>query len=230
MDTFVVLTGSGISADSGLATFRDSGGLWEGYDIQEVATPQGWRKQPEKVLDFYNKRRKQAADAEPNEGHRALARLEEHFDVRIITQNVDHLHEKAGSTHVIHLHGELSKVRSETNSDLIQDIGGDPIHMGDTADDGGQLRPHVVWFGEPVPMLERAIEITRNADYFAVIGTSLAVYPAAGLLEYVPDRAPRYLVDPNAPESHMIDDRWEIIEEPAKTGVPKLEQMVTDNR
>ena len=226
----VVLTGSGISADSGLQTFRDSGGLWEGYDINDVATPEAWKKDPETVLAFYNDRRKQAWNAEPNAAHKALADLEKQYQVTIITQNVDNLHENAGSTNVIHLHGELAKVRSENDPSLTEDIGGKKIELGDTAEDGRQLRPHVVWFGEPVPMMETAIEITTKADIFAVIGTSLSVYPAASLLQYVPGDADKYLVDPSIPSSHLIDKQWHTIAQKAKNGVPQMaRQLVHSN-
>jgi len=226
--TVVVLTGSGISADSGLATFRDSGGLWEGHDISEVATPQGWQKNPEKVLEFYNKRRKQAWEAEPNAAHKALVDLEQQYTVKVVTQNVDDLHERGGSSEVIHLHGELRKVRSEKDPALIKDVKGEAIALGDTAEDGGQLRPHVVWFGEPVPMIEKAAEITAEADIFIVVGTSLEVYPAAGLLQYVPSGAQRYLVDPNVPQKASIDDSWTTLAEPAAEGVPKITQELLD--
>jgi len=221
MDHIVVLTGAGMSADSGLKTFRDSGGLWEGYDIKEVATVQGWRKNPEKVLAFYNQRRKQAYQAEPNEGHKALANLEEHFNVTVITQNVDHLHERAGSTNVIHLHGEISKVRSVKDPSLIYDIGGDAINLGDTAEDGEQLRPHVVWFGEMVPNMDKASDIVPDADILLVIGTSLAVYPAAGLVNYAKTGIPKFVIDPS--EISISNERdWKHIPESAETGAPKL--------
>lgn len=221
MDKIIVLTGAGMSADSGLQTFRDAGGLWEGYDVQQVATVQGWEDNPEMVLEFYNERRKQAHQASPHEGHKALARLEEDYEVTIITQNVDDLHERAGSSNVIHLHGELSKVRSVTDPSIIKDIGGDAIELGDTAEDGGQWRPHVVWFGEMVPNMEIAAEILPTADILFVIGTSLVVYPAAGLVDYAPQSIPKYIVDPNNPE--LYDDTgWKHIQEPAVTGVPKL--------
>ncbi len=217
----VVLTGAGMSADSGLATFRDSGGLWEGYDVYEVATPEGWNSDPGKVLDFYNKRRKQAAQAEPNKGHLALARLEEKFDTTIITQNVDDLHERAGSSDVIHLHGQLNKVRSEKNENLIYDIGDKDIHIGNKADDGAQLRPHVVWFGEMVPKIEKASEIIPDSDIFIVIGTSLVVYPAAGLVDFAPGNAEKYIVDPSIPEI-QTGDNWQHYKERASEGVPKV--------
>lgn len=221
MKKVVILTGAGMSADSGLKTFRDSEGLWEGFDPQEVATPQGWNQNPELVLEFYNERRKQAHQAEPNDGHKALVRLEKSFDVTIITQNVDSLHEQAGSSDVIHLHGELSKVRSEDDSSLIYEIGGDSIEMGDTAEDGAQLRPHVVWFGEMVPNIKTAAEIVSEADILIVIGTSLMVYPAAGLIELSDENTFKYIVDPSRPE--MVDySGWKHIAKRAQNGTPEL--------
>lgn len=210
-----------MSADSGLKTFRDSEGLWEGFDAREVATPQGWNQNPELVLEFYNERRKQAHQADPNDGHKALVRLEKSFDVTIITQNVDNLHEQAGSSDVIHLHGELSKVRSEKDSSLVYEIGGDSIEIGDTAEDGAQLRPHVVWFGEMVPNIKSAAEIVSQADILIVIGTSLMVYPAAGLIELSDDDIPKYIVDPSRPE--MVDySGWKHIAKRAEKGTPEL--------
>jgi NAD-dependent deacetylase len=200
MKKLVVLTGAGISAESGISTFRDSGGLWEGHDVMEVASPQGWKKNMALVLDFYNQRRKQALNVLPNEAHYELARLEEHFDVTIITQNVDNLHEKAGSTKVIHLHGELSKSQSTANPNLIYDIPGWEIRLGDTCEQGSQLRPFIVWFGEQVPLMELAVASAEDADVFAVIGTSLLVYPAAGLIQYAPAGVPKYLIDKHLPE------------------------------
>jgi len=217
----VVLSGAGISADSGLATFRDSGGLWEGYDIEDVASISGWYRDQVTVLDFYNKRRKQAYDAQPNDGHYAIANLEEVFDVTVVTQNVDDLHEKSGSSKVIHLHGMLRQARSENDPNLVIDIGNKPIKPGDKAPDGTQLRPNVVWFGEPVPMIETAAEAVSNADIFIVVGTSLAVYPAAGLIHYVDDSIPKFLVDPSKPDLHMGDD-WEHIQKNAAVGLPEL--------
>ena len=221
MKKIIVLTGAGISADSGLQTFRDADGLWEGYDVRKVATVQGWQDDPELVLDFYNERRKQAYEASPHAGHQALVQLEKHFDVTIITQNVDSLHERAGSSDVIHLHGELSKVRSVSDASLIKDIGGDAIAWGDTADDGGQWRPHVVWFGEMVPNMEVAAELLPQADILIVIGTSLVVYPAAGLIDYAPASVPKFIVDPNQPELYDTSG-WEHIQKPAIEGVPQL--------
>lgn len=217
----VVLTGAGISAESGLKTFRDSDGLWENYDVMDVASIDAWHRDKELVLRFYNERRVQAAKAQPNEGHKALARLEEHFQVHIVTQNVDSLHEKGGSTQVIHLHGELSKVRSIADPNLIYDYEERPIHLGDTCEKGSQLRPHIVWFGEAVPMMETAAVLTLNADIFIVVGTSLAVYPAAGLIHYVKEDAPIYIIDPNLPPVQAADNIV-MIEEKATTGVPKI--------
>ncbi|MFW0737992.1 SIR2 family NAD-dependent protein deacylase [Flavobacterium sp. T12S277] len=217
----VVLTGAGISAESGIKTFRDSDGLWEGHDVMEVATPEGWRKNQELVLDFYNKRRQQLKEVEPNAGHKILAELEQDFDVHIITQNVDDLHERAGSTKVLHLHGELLKVRSTQNQNIILDWTED-LHTGDTDQNGHQLRPHIVWFGEAVPALEEAIEITETADYFAVIGTSLQVYPAAGLISYTYTITPVFYIDPNPIAIPNIQNKVEVIAKVASQGVATL--------
>jgi len=197
----VVLTGAGMSAESGIPTFRDAGGLWEGHRVEDVATPGAWRRNPALVLDFYNQRRAKLAQVEPNEGHLGLARLQERFDVRIITQNVDDLHERAGSRQVLHLHGSLTQARSthtglDEEDNMVFDIGYRAINPGDKCPLGSQLRPHIVWFGEDVPMIERAIEIVRQADIFVVIGTSLVVYPAAGLVDHAPSGTPKYLIDP----------------------------------
>lgn len=221
MDKVVVLTGAGMSADSGISTFRDSGGLWEGYDINEVATPEGWERNPGKVLEFYNIRRRQVANAEPNQGHKALAELEKAYDVTIITQNIDDLHERAGSSDVVHLHGEIMKSRSSADPDLIVETGARDIHLGDKADDGHQLRPHVVWFGEMVPEMERAARITSQADILLIIGTSLVVYPAAGLVSYAPSHARVYVIDPNKPAAHF-HHKIEFFQETASEGTPRL--------
>lgn len=197
MKKLVVLTGSGISSESGLKTFRETGGLWENYDVMEVASPTGWAKNRELVLQFYNERRAQLRDAVPNDGHKGLVGLEPHFDVHIITQNVDNLHERAGSSKVLHLHGILTRARSTGDPSLTYDIGYDPILPGDTCEKGFPLRPDIVWFGEAVPAIEEAATITASADIFVVIGTSMVVYPAAGLIDYVPKGAPVYLIDPN---------------------------------
>ena len=223
----VVLTGSGISAESGLKTFRDSGGLWEGYDINEVASIDGWNRDPQKVLDFYNHRREQAAKAEPNEAHKALVRLEEKFDVIVVTQNVDNLHERAGSSRVLHLHGELTKVRSEVNEKLIQDIGSNPISIGDLAEDGAQLRPDIVWFGEMVPMMEPAMKLVSQADFLIVVGTSLAVYPAASLIHFCKEETQKFIIDPTIPQIDHAEEWW-IIQDTACNGVPEIvEQLLS---
>lgn len=217
----VVLTGAGISAESGIKTFRDSDGLWEGHDVMEVATPEGWHKNQELVLDFYNKRRQQLKEVKPNLGHIILAELEKDFDVHVITQNVDDLHERAGSTNVLHLHGELLKVRSVQNKNLILDWTED-LHTGDFDTNGYQLRPHIVWFGEEVPALEEAIDITETADYFAVIGTSLQVYPAAGLISYAPSTTPVFYIDPKPIAIPNIRNKVETIAKFASEGVADL--------
>jgi len=216
----VVLTGAGISAESGLRTFRDTDGLWEGYDVYEVASPQGWQKNPALVQDFYNGRRQDVKAALPNAAHTGLAKLEEKYDVRIITQNIDDLHERGGSTRVLHLHGEIFKMRSVDNEELIYDIHED-IKMGDLAEDGGQLRPHIVWFGEAVPMIEKAAREVWEADVFVVVGTSLQVYPAASLLQYVKPGVPVYIIDRRIPEV-AVADNLHLIEKPATEGVLEL--------
>jgi NAD-dependent deacetylase len=220
----VILSGAGISAESGLKTFRDSDGLWEGYDVTEVATPRGWRKNPRLVLDFYNMRRKDVAAAKPNAAHIGLAELEQYFDVTIITQNIDDLHERGGSTHVMHLHGEIFKMRSEIDEQLIYDIRGD-ITLGDKAEDGNQLRPNIVWFEEAVPMIEEAIPVVYGADIFVVVGTSLVVYPAAGLINYVPAFAPKYIIDKQVPVTQNFH-HLTAIEKPATEGVKELQALL----
>lgn len=221
MKKIVVLSGAGISAESGLATFRDSGGLWEGHDVMEVASIEGWQRNPLVVLDFYNKRRRQAAQAQPNDAHLAIASLEKKFDVTVITQNVDNLHEKAGSSKIIHLHGELNKARSSIDENLIYDISDREIHLGDKCEKGSQLRPHIVWFGEQVPMMEFAAAESVGADIYLVIGTSLVVYPAAGLLNYVPEDSPIYVINP---EKTQVPARRDVryINEKAAKGTPQL--------
>ncbi|WP_458625932.1 SIR2 family NAD-dependent protein deacylase [Winogradskyella sp. PC D3.3] len=195
MKHIVVLTGAGMSAESGIKTFRDADGLWEGHDVMEVATPEGFKRNPELVLNFYNERRQQLKDVEPNQAHRDLATLENHYNVSIITQNVDDLHERAGSSNVVHLHGELRKIRSSGDQNDIRTWTED-IHLGDTCEKGYQLRPHIVWFGEAVPMIDKAIEICQQADILVIIGTSMQVYPAAGLLDFAPSETPIYYIDP----------------------------------
>ena len=199
----VVLTGAGISAESGLKTFRDSDGLWEGYDINEVATATAWRRNPELVLEFYNMRRQSVREAKPNAAHVALAELEKDFDVHIITQNIDDLHERGGSSRVLHLHGEILKMRSEKNEELIYPIEGE-IKMGQLAEDGAQLRPHIVWFEEAVPKMEEAVDITRSANIFLIVGTSLVVYPAAGLVNYAPWEIPKIILDKKIPYTNSL--------------------------
>jgi len=224
----VVLTGAGISAESGIKTFRDSDGLWEGHDVMEVATPEGWHKNQELVLDFYNKRRQQLKEVQPNLGHQILAELEQDFDVHIITQNVDDLHERAGSTKVLHLHGELLKVRSTKNKNLILDWT-DDLYTGDFDENGHQLRPHIVWFGEEVPALEEAIEITETADYFAVIGTSLQVYPAAGLISYTPGNTLVFYIDPKPIAIPNLRNKVEVIAKVASEGVAIMRNLLNTN-
>lgn len=214
----VVLTGAGISAESGIKTFRDSDGLWEGHNVMDVATPEGWHKNPALVLDFYNQRRRQLKEAKPNLGHEILAELEKDFEVHIITQNVDDLHERAGSTNVLHLHGELLKVRSVRNLNHILDWQED-LNFGDLDDENNQLRPHIVWFGEEVPALDQAIQITETADYFAVIGTSLQVYPAAGLIDFTSRETPLFYIDPKPIKIPNLRNPLEIISEVASKGV-----------
>lgn len=196
MKQLVVLTGAGMSAESGIKTFRDADGLWEGHDVMQVASPEGFTANPELVLDFYNQRRQQLLQVKPNKAHIELANLEKHFKVTIITQNIDDLHERAGSTDVVHLHGELLKARSTTNENLILDWTKD-INLGDVDQNGNQLRPHIVWFGEAVPLIEKAVEICATADKLLIIGTSLQVYPAASLMHFVPEHIPKYFIDPN---------------------------------
>jgi len=223
----VVLTGAGISAESGIATFRGAGGLWEGYDIMEVASPQGYAKNPALVLDFYNKRRQQLAEVEPNKAHKLLGELEQHFDVHVITQNVDDLHERGGATKVLHLHGELKKVRSSVDETLIYDIGTKPINIGDLCEKDSQLRPHIVWFGEQVPAMEEAVAITAKAEIFVVIGTSLEVYPAASLLHYVNENVQKYIIDPNIPAVSGVSNIIKI-EDKASEGVAKLFKLLVN--
>ena len=217
----VVFTGAGISAESGIKTFRDSDGLWEEYNIADVATPQAWDKNNELVLDFYNKRRKQALEAQPNKAHLALVALEKKYDVIIITQNIDDLHERAGSQKVLHLHGEIIKSRSTINPSIIYKIKGMELNIGDKCEQGSQLRPHIVWFGEMVPEMENACLIAREADIFMVVGTSMAVYPAAGLIDHTPAHIPKYLIDPgNVPVNGISN--LTIIKEKAGVGLPVL--------
>jgi NAD-dependent deacetylase len=226
----VVLTGAGISAESGIKTFRDANGLWEGHNVMDVASPGGWQRNKELVLDFYNQRRRQLHEVKPNLGHYTLADLESEFDVNIITQNVDNLHEQAGSTKVLHLHGELLKVRSTKNDNYILDWQHD-LKLGDIDENGNQLRPHIVWFGEAVPALDEAIEITQTADYLVIIGTSMQVYPAAGLLHYTNKNVPIFYIDPKPATIYDLQNPLEIIPMNATEGVPLLkEKIVKENR
>jgi NAD-dependent deacetylase len=225
MKRLVVLTGSGISAESGLKTFRDMGGLWEQYDVTEVASPEAWERDPELVLRFYNERRKQLLESKPNRGHLILAELENYFEVNIITQNIDDLHERAGSSQVLHLHGEIKKARSTGDPGLIYEIEGSELNLGDKCEKGYQLRPHVVWFGEPVPEMEKAVSLTQQADIMAVIGTSLMVYPAAGLTNFVPEACPLYVVDPNGVHPGQSENVY-LIREKASTGVARLKEIL----
>jgi NAD-dependent deacetylase len=223
----IVLTGAGISAESGLKTFRDSDGLWMGYDVYEVASPQGWQKNPGLVLDFYNQRRKEVAKALPNAAHKVIAGLEKEFNVTIITQNIDDLHERAGSKNVIHLHGEIFKMRSEKDENTFYEIR-DDIQLGEKADDGFQLRPHVVWFGEPVPMIEEAAKVMAIADYFILAGTSLQVYPAAGLIDFLQPGIPKYIIDKNPPYI-PLHHNFTVIEKPATEGMNQVKGLISSS-
>lgn len=228
MRKLVVFTGAGVSAESGIRTFRDSGGLWEEYSIEEVATPTAWQRDREKVLHFYNLRRHQVIESVPNAAHLSLAALEGYFDVHIVTQNIDDLHERAGSTHVLHLHGEIRKSRSTLDPKLVYPIDGGDLNPGDRCEKGSQLRPHIVWFGEPVPAMEEAISIVSAADIFLVIGTSLEVYPAASLIDYAKDEALCFLVDPR-PSVPSGARSFHTLAQTACSGVPALvEQLIRD--
>ncbi|MCB0309674.1 MAG: NAD-dependent deacylase [Bdellovibrionales bacterium] len=228
-DRLVVLSGAGISAESGIKTFRDSDGLWEGHNVNDVATPEAWRRNPGLVLDFYNERRRVILAAEPNEAHKALGDLEETYDVSIVTQNIDDLHERAGSSNVLHLHGEILFARSSIDPDLIYPLSDWAMRMGDLCELGGQLRPHIVWFGEDVPMMDRAIEIVRQADILVVIGTSLAVYPAASLIDFARPHVPIYVVDPGTP-ALTPRDNVHFIKMNAVKGVLELKHRLEDFR
>lgn len=221
----VILTGAGMSAESGIKTFRDSDGLWENYRIEDVCTPEALASNPEFVNKFYNERRKQLYEAQPNPGHKGLAELEQYFDVQIITQNIDDLHERAGSRHVLHLHGELKKVRSSRNPDAIYDLDGWELKPGTRCEDGSLLRPHVVFFGESVPNIQLATEIVKQADIFVIIGTSLVVYPAASLLHYAPDNIPVFVIDPNIP-AEARRRGFHLIEKGASAGIEELKKLL----
>lgn len=225
MKKLVVLSGAGISAESGIPTFRDAGGLWEGHKVEDVATPEGWYKNRELVLEFYNQRRKKALEVLPNRGHEILAELEQYFDVTVVTQNVDNLHERAGSSKVIHLHGSLFESRSTLDETLVYPIEGWELKLGDKCERGSQLRPNIVWFGEAVPMMEIAGEIASQADIFVVVGTSMQVYPAAGLIDYVDRDVPKYLVDPKIPAINHIPN-LQFIADKASTGMEQLKEIL----
>lgn len=220
-----MLSGAGISAESGIPTFRGSDGLWEGHRVEEVASPEGWAANPKLVLDFYNRRRKNVLEVEPNDGHRTLVALEEDFEVHIITQNIDDLHERAGSSRVMHLHGEILKSRSTSDPSLVYSLTDWQLNWEDTCAQGSQLRPHIVWFGEAVPLIEDAALLTATADVFVVVGTSLAVYPAAGLLQLVPDHIPKYLIDPNPPPVGVVPN-LQVISELGSVGLAQLQQSL----
>lgn len=222
----VVLTGAGISAESGLKTFRDSDGLWEGHNIEDVATPGAWMKDPKLVLGFYNMRRRNVKDAQPNPAHFALAELQEYYDVQVVTQNIDDLHERAGCNNVLHLHGEIFRMRSERDENLTYPIRED-INLGDTAEDGAQLRPDIVWFGEPVYMIERAIPIMQSADVFVIVGTSLVVYPAAGLVDYVEPHVKKYVLDKRIPSVSRYNNVIPL-EMPAVEGAAQLKKLLIE--
>ena len=224
MKNFVVFTGAGISAESGLGTFRDSGGLWDNYKIEDVATPEAFQKNPGLVLEFYNIRRRQLLNATPNDAHYALNKLQENFNLQIITQNIDDLHERSGSNNVLHLHGKLRQSKSTLDNKLYE-IDGSELVLGDLCPNGGQLRPNVVWFGEAVPMMDKAIEIVKTADIFIIVGTSLNVYPAASLIHYTSNSCQKYIVDPNAAEENGIS----AIRQKASVGVPKLVDQILKN-
>jgi len=227
MKNLVILSGAGMSAESGIKTFRESGGLWEEFDVTEVASPMGWALNRELVIKFYNDRRRQLAECKPNSGHSGVAALEKYFNVNVITQNIDNLHERAGSTKVLHLHGELTKARSSADPSLIYNIGYNDIKPGDKCEKGSQLRPHIVWFGEAVPMMDEAVRITSSADIFVVIGSSLNVYPAAGLIEYAPKNALLWLIDPN--DVYVpVNRNVEVIKEPATRGVEILTKRLLE--
>ena len=228
----VVLTGAGVSAESGISTFRDSDGLWENFRVEDVASIEGWYRDPAVVMDFYNQRRAQLSEVRPNAAHLAIADLEKEYDVTVVTQNVDNLHERAGSTKIIHLHGELTKVRPENccnemdgvSEETVFDIGTEPVHIGDLAPNGAQLRPHIVWFGEAVPKIEAAIDAVEAADILLIVGTSLQVYPAAGLYRYAGPDTPIYIIDPN--DVPVRDPRVTHVKDVATRGMEKFRQLL----
>ena len=221
----VVLSGAGISSESGIPTFRDANGLWEGHDVMEVASPQGWASNQELVLDFYNQRRKAALNAAPNRGHDILAEFEQWYDVTVITQNVDNLHERAGSSKVIHLHGELFKSRSTVDENLVYQMSGWELNLGDYCEKGSQLRPHIVWFGEEVPLMDDAIRLSRAAEIFIVVGTSLVVYPAAGLIDFIGPEIPKYIIDPNMPSIRSMPNLF-LVEKIGSAGLSEVKERL----
>ncbi|MBN2597285.1 NAD-dependent deacylase [Labilibaculum sp.] len=225
MKKLVVLSGAGMSAESGIRTFRDMGGLWKQYDVMEVASPQAWKKNPNLVHQFYNERRKQLFDCLPNKGHFLIAELEKQYEVEIVTQNVDDLHERAGSSNVLHLHGELKKARSTVDPKLIYDLDHWELSLNDTCEKGSPLRPHIVWFGENVPAISEAVAIVSKADVFVIVGTSLNVYPAAGLIDYIPNKTPVYVIDPNQPLMRS-NRNITYIREKASVGMEKLFELL----
>ncbi len=230
MKNLVILSGAGMSAESGISTFRDAGGLWDKYPVEQVATPEGYARNPELVINFYNERRRQLLDVKPNQGHELLAELEKYFNVTVITQNIDNLHERAGSKRIIHLHGELTKVcssRDPNNHHYVKELKPEEfeVRLGDKAGDGSQLRPFIVWFGESVPEIERAISFVEKADIFVIIGTSMNVYPAAGLLNYVPRSAEVYLIDPKPVDTHTSRP-IHVIQKGASEGVAELMKVL----
>jgi len=227
MKRIAVLTGAGVSAESGIKTFRDAGGLWEGHDVMEVASPEGFVRNPELVMEFYNLRRRQLFEVQPNAAHYAIAQLEKDFHVNVITQNVDDLHERAGSTDVLHLHGELLKVRSVHGYESIE--WKKDLHIGDLHIDGSQLRPDIVWFGEPVPAIEDAMDIVAKADYLIVVGTSMQVYPAAGLVDYAADGVPVYYIDPNRAKLYNLRNPLEVLAMKASEGMPIVAEKLRKN-
>ena len=229
MQKLIVLTGAGMSAESGLKTFRDQNGLWNNHRIEEVASPQAWKRDPQMVLDFYNQRRKQLYEVDPNVAHYALVKLEDKYDVQIITQNVDDLHERAGSSNVLHLHGELKKVRSTMDESLIYTLDGWELKMGDFCEKGSQLRPHIVWFGEAVPNILIANEMAHTSDIFIVIGTSLTVYPAAGILNEAPENSRKHIIDPNASNNALMKNLV-VHHKSAGDGVPELVRELLQNK
>lgn len=228
MKRIVILTGAGMSAESGISTFRGANGLWENHRVEDVASPEGWERNPDLVLEFYNQRRKQLLEVQPNEAHKAIARLEEKYHVNVITQNIDNLHERGGSTNVLHLHGELMKARSVNDPNYIVTLDSWELNRGDTAPDGSQLRPHIVWFGEAVPAMDEAVNIVAEADILIVIGTSLQVYPAAGLLYYSPQDIPKYLIDPRATPAYNVKNLTIIPKTAVEGMLPLAEKLLKD--